>query len=155
MDDNATHMPVLARMLQLTSGPVLELGGGLYSTPLIHAMCPDRIVDTYEHNPYDGQRWLREIEIFQSDTHDIIWLDNWGGWAPRQHYELALMDLQPETQRVPMIRAIAGCVDYIVVHDFEDMRYGYDSVVNDFPHVSVYKQLSPWTAVLGHNPIPT
>ena len=45
-----THMPVIIKFIQATEGRVLELGAGLFSTPLLHWLCAEkgRKLYTYE-----------------------------------------------------------------------------------------------------------
>ncbi len=51
MNPFATHMPLLLACLRHTTGPVLELGSGWFSTPLLAAFATDRLVRTIETNP--------------------------------------------------------------------------------------------------------
>ncbi len=51
MNPFATHMPALLACLEHTSGPVLELGSGWFSTPIVSAFATDRLVRTIETNP--------------------------------------------------------------------------------------------------------
>ena len=50
MNPFATHMPSLLACLRHMSGPVLELGSGWYSTPVLSAFATDRLVSTVESN---------------------------------------------------------------------------------------------------------
>ena len=55
----ASHYPLLIKVMQITSGDVLELGMGMASTPLLHWLCFDtgRNLISYENNKkyYDRQ----------------------------------------------------------------------------------------------------
>ena len=51
MNPFATHIPALLACLEHTSGPVLELGSGWFSTPIVSAFATDRLVRTIETNP--------------------------------------------------------------------------------------------------------
>ena len=62
MNPFATHMPLLLACLRRTSGPVLELGSGWFSTPLIAALATDRLVRTVE-------------------TIDMKWMNHRGPWT--------------------------------------------------------------------------
>lgn len=42
-----THIPILAAVVAMTDGPVLELGTGLNSTPLLSEMCFHMSRDLY------------------------------------------------------------------------------------------------------------
>ena len=48
-----SHLPILLRAMKATTGPVLELGAGIYSTPILHALCQieGRKLVTYESDP--------------------------------------------------------------------------------------------------------
>jgi len=48
-----SHIPVLIKILNISEGPVLELGTGLNSTPVIHWICNgqnQRHIESYESN---------------------------------------------------------------------------------------------------------
>ena len=37
--DWSSHLPVLIKLMAMTSGDVLEVGTGIYSTPFLHWAC--------------------------------------------------------------------------------------------------------------------
>ena len=48
-----THIPMLIKTVNDTRGPVLEIGSGFFSTPLLHWICKyhNQEIITLEHNP--------------------------------------------------------------------------------------------------------
>src|SRR3954465_681875 len=48
--ETSTHFPLLIKLVQMTQGPILELGSGLFSTPLLHWLCfeQERELHTWE-----------------------------------------------------------------------------------------------------------
>jgi len=87
MDDNATHLPILAAALANSEGPVVEFGPGHYSTLLIKALCPGRPVLCLEHNPWDGRAWFDHFAAFAGDGMSIQYVDGWNG--ARRRYPTA------------------------------------------------------------------
>ena len=70
-DCYSTHRPVLVKILAITDGPVLELGCGWGSTPLLHKLCKEqnRMLITVE----DNMDWMARFkEQFESDSHIFL-----------------------------------------------------------------------------------
>lgn len=57
MNPIATHIPALLACLRHTAGPVLELGSGWFSAPILSAFATDRLVRTVETN----REWHSQI----------------------------------------------------------------------------------------------
>jgi hypothetical protein len=70
-----THLPILARVLDLTSGAVLELGTGVWSTMLFHIMCAEtkRLAVSYDNDP----KWHESNLKWANDYHKIILVEDW------------------------------------------------------------------------------
>ena len=66
---------MLLKYAQITNGPILELGAGLHSTPLLHWLCAEsnRKLITYESN----LTWFKYAKEFQSRNHSIRLAENW------------------------------------------------------------------------------
>lgn len=56
MEDTATHIYALALAISTFGKRVLEIGGGMYSTSIIHAMAGEKAM-TIENNP----EWIKNI----------------------------------------------------------------------------------------------
>ena len=73
--NRGSHLPVLLKAVQLTNGPILELGSGVCSTTFLHWMCRPykRRLVTYENNP-DHYGFANK---HKADFHEIHCIDDW------------------------------------------------------------------------------
>ena len=102
MNPFATHMPTLLACLQHTSGPVLELGSGWFSTPVLSAFATDRLVRTMETDR-DWHGRVSRICTNQPITphrHQIIYVPDYEE-APLfdQNWDIVLLDHEPPPRR--------------------------------------------------------
>ena len=140
-DLGGTHLPVLSRALSLSKGPVLEMGMGQYSTPLIDMMCAKekRQILSYENDPkyYDKNR------RYHSDYHRVEKIDNWNlADIDDTHWGVVLIDHKPAKRRhIDAIR-LKDNADFIIMHDAEeelDRFYGYRRIPEHFKYIYRYK----------------
>lgn len=146
-----THEPVLAAAVAIARpGPVLEVGAGNYSTPLLHAMCTamGRKLVTLD----SSAEWIARFESLRGDGHTLEHAPNWtdkaatigAGWS------VVFIDHAPAERRVIDIMLLAHKCEFMVVHDSEHPLYGYEPVFKKFKHRTDYKRLTPWTTVLSN-----
>lgn len=147
MDRTSTHFPILAAVVARTTGPVLELGCGDYSTPMLHLLCRDRRLVSLEADA----GWLARFADLASERHELVRVADWAGAEILDcgEWDVALVDHAPGNRRVPEIRRLMHRARFIVVHDTEDPGYGYESVLPEFTHRFDYKRLDPWTTVVS------
>ncbi len=141
-----THMGVLVKVEQMSEGPVLELGGGFFSTPLLHWLCAEkrRRIVTYEDNRFFDDFLKR----FTSRTHSIVFIDNWDEFNLGEHWGMVFVDHDPvdgsdiAARRKYDTLRLKDKADYIVIHDtnFFDKDGKWD---NDF--WSNFKYVYHWT----------
>jgi len=143
---HATHLPLLAACVARTPGPVLELGMGAYSTPLLHAMCPDVRLLSLESD----EAWFREFSYLLKGRHEGLLIHDWAR-APidDDHWSVVLVDHQPAARRVVEIERLRGKADYLVVHDTEHRLYGYEPVLTTFKQRVECQRYAPWTSVVS------
>lgn len=151
-----THIPMLIRALQLTTEPVLELGAGAASTPLIHWLCSPkhRHVVTYE----DSESFYRFAYQFTCRTHRVVKVDDWEtipientdwgvvlvdhGWAHRA--DMAVR------RSLDAIR-VKDKAELILLHDSQTPEiYGYDELWPLFKYVYHWKFAKPWTSAVSN-----
>ena len=126
---SSTHFPLLIKCVLATDGPILEMGTGIFSTPLLHWLASEkkRWVFSYEDNP----EWFRLAKKFQSITHRIRLVEDWSKLNLKGHWSVALID-QSTKSRTPMAIYLKDKVDYIVIHDTDaEHHYNYEKV---WPH---------------------
>lgn len=134
---------MLIKAVQMTNGAVLELGAGLYSTPLLHWLCAEsgRKLVTYEDNPKYFE-WLKE---YQSETHSIV--DNLNFLESR--WSVVFIDNGIDERERCAIR-FKDSADLIVLHDTESDQYGYQNVFPHFKFRYDWKFCKPWTTIVSN-----
>ena len=144
-----THMTMLMKVLQHSRGTVLELGGGQFSTPLLHWICKEqgRKLITYESDP----DYYKLCKGFQSGLHRVRFIENWDD-VPLDNYGVVFVDHHPDTRRVVDLIRFKDKADFIVCHDTEKReKYGWDQADEHFKHQYVWKECKPWTSVYSKN----
>lgn len=141
-----THMPMLIKYVQLAKGDVMELGAGPSSTPLLHWLCRDKKLFTYENT----QHYYDYAKQFQSKTHSIRKVENWDDIKTKKHWGVIFIDHAPPAQRGKDVIKFKDSADYIICHDSEGKDYGYEEVFKHFKYRYDWKDCYPWTTVLSN-----
>jgi len=160
-----THFPALATVVTHTTGPILEMGCGDYSTPLLHALCAPTgrtLVSTDV-----SQEWIEFFLDMQRDWHTFIYVSAYephhdannawfsvgqGMWdtvGSDTHWSVVLIDHSPGLRRVADIIRLRPQTDIFVVHDTEDMQYGYDRVLKTFKYIYEYRRYHITTTIVS------
>lgn len=146
-DPYSTHQKLLVRGLLKTSGDVLELGCGNYSTPIASEICEHqgRELVSVDHHP----AWVKQFSGAESVR--------WSNFTPSRKFGLTLIDHAdpPHHQRWKQILKLLPWCDTFVVHDADDRLYGYHELRNMFDVVQ--DTTSPLTELWTrrHKPIKT
>ena len=80
----SSHYPVLIKVFEHTKGDVLELGMGLFSTPLLHWLCLDQ-----NRNLVSLDRQQKYFDLnkrFRSDIHKIYLVEDWNKIETDDYY---------------------------------------------------------------------
>jgi len=148
-----SHIPILIKVLQLSEGPVLELGSGVFSTPILHWLCLEakRLLMTYEND----MEHFEMNKVFETNEHQIKFVNNWDDAKIEDtHWGVVFVDHGPGERRVVEIARLAQKADYIIVHDTEpdhDSQYSYiDHAFPLFKYRYNYKRRRPYTTVLSN-----
>lgn len=146
-----THLPALIKAVTKTSGPILECGCGIFSTPFLHFACYEnrRKLATYESNE-DFFNWLKP---FANDYHEIHLVKDWETVIFNSHWSVVLIDHDPTWRRKEEIKKIAFLADFVVVHDTNprlDGKYRYSEIYPLFKFRKDYNSEKPHTAVLSN-----
>lgn len=149
----ASHLPLLVRALDLSGkGDVLELGMGLYSTPVMHWLCElqKRRLVSYDSDP----KWFKKNEQWKTNWHEVHLVNEWRDLdLSTQRWSVVLVDQKPTPRRRDSIRQLAQCADFIVVHDTEpeaNAYYRYHWIYHLFKYRFDDKKYSPETSVLSN-----
>lgn len=149
-DISATHQPYLIRAIENSSGDVLELGMGMFSTDLIHHILRDtqrKIVSVednldwmnkFKHNNSENHHfdlversvdsWMAAVDYYSKSKWGVVFVDQgWGEeiWRPSRNYS---------------VQKLVDCSDFVVAHDadiFPEMRRDEYNWVECIPPVCV------------------
>lgn len=147
----ATHMPILIRVLELSKGPVLELGMGIYSTPLLHILCENthRELASYE----DNLPWYEAHANYRSKHHSINLVSKWERVPiEKTHWGLVFIDHADKRRAIDAWRA-RDVADYVILHDSNDYNekaYHYSRIYPSFKYRYNFRRLSPNTTILSN-----
>ena len=153
-DLHGSHLPILIRAIQKTSGhrPVLELGMGWSSTPTLHWMCADlgRKLVSCESDP----KWLQNFIDYQSDNHTIKLVENWQVQGfEKTHWSVVLIDQRPALQRHRDAINLAHSADIVILHDTQpetDRFYAYRRVWEHYKYRYDYTKFLPHTTAVSN-----
>lgn len=151
-----SHLVPLMACITATRGPVLEVGIGHWSTPLLHRYCVAagrRLVSiesdrewaklfmhlNVSHHQVQAASYNESLERLAGEDWSVVFLDHSPGFR-RAHDALPFLD-----------RA-----EFIVVHDFaEDVKAAFTADVLDHWSHRAVAEFSPKTLVLGKREIPS
>lgn len=141
MNGWATHLPALTRCVAETSGPVLELGMGNYSTPILHEMCKGRELVSCDHE----LSWTNRFSQYDNGDHQVLFVEDWDkSDVFEKTWDVVLVDHNPPARRaVDILRLKAR---YIVVHDAEH----FESALSKFKYRHDYNGMQPQTSVVSN-----
>lgn len=128
----------------------MELGTGIYSTPLIHWMCVphQRYVYSLEYDP----KYMVMVENFRDEYHKIETISDWDKADIERPWDVVFVDHSPGERRSIEIERLANHAQYIVAHDTEwrdDRKYGYKRIYPLFKYRYDYYE-KPYTTVLSN-----
>lgn len=155
-DAYITHYPILAASVARTSGPILELGCGDGSTPMLHYMAG--LTGRYLLSADIDQGWIDRYAAGYGcpRRHEFSLVRNWKDWSrlTETRWGVAFVDLSPGEDRHLVIAKLKGFADIIVAHDSErdynvGADYKYERVKPLFKHVSEWRRFRPYTLILS------
>lgn len=148
-----SHLPVLIKIINLTTGPVLELGMGMFSTHYLHWACYEnrRKLVSYENDP--KHLLFDWSQSFLNDYHEVRFIDNWDNADLSGHWDVVLVDHAPTPRRRTEIGRLANSADYVVVHDSQPERERWQRLSQIYPLFKYRKDFgreNPLTTVLSN-----
>lgn len=152
-----SYMPVLMAALAQTTGPVLEIGVGHWSTPTLHHYCraAGRDLASIEGDP----QWCEQFKKYESAIHSV--------WASPD-YQLAaaivdrdgedmrfgvvFIDNSPGSRRAQDALRYKDSADFIIVHDWsaEEISKPFEPILNQWKYRTLYTAYTPYTMVLSN-----
>lgn len=149
LDPYSTHLEALVQTALQTTGGILELGCGHYSTPILEAIAKT------QGRPYLSQA---SDANWASQFNGSVQVISWESWEPPTNpdspdgkWGMVFLDSEENTwSRVRRIPSLAKVTDTIVLHDAEIsmMREGWRDAISAFPDVTIFNRYRPYTAVM-------
>jgi len=147
----STHLPVLISALSRTNGAVLEMGTGLFSSPVLHELCmeQERLLVSYE----DNKKYCELAAKRQADLHRVNFVTSYDLADVKLAWGVVLIDQHPPMRRATDIIRVANLAEYIVCHDAEpemDYAYRYSTVAPLFKYSWTYDKFKTHTTVFSN-----
>ena len=142
----STHQQLLVKAVLNTGGPIVELGAGYYSTPILHelALSQRRHLFTFDNN----YEWIKQFEYLKGTLHSIDFVPIWEKLFIRMSFGIVFVDQAPGEAREFSIGSFRHCADVLVLHDTENLvEYGYQRVLPTFEFQYTDKTQPTWTTV--------
>ena len=150
-----SHIPILSKVIEISEGPILELGTGFNSTPIIHWLCnkEKRKIVSYE----SSEMFYLAARNYRNEFHEVHHVEVLGGWdnidIESQRWGVVFIDHAPGKRRVVELERVANNADYVVVHDTEersDWHYKYSKGFPKYKYRYDYTIAYPHTSVLSN-----
>lgn len=151
-DHYSTLIPALLKAIRMTRGPVLELGTGYFTTPILHWLCSCRLrnVVSLENNP----NWIAIARQFlMPGGHEVKLVTNWDRPEYLEEWGLAVVDNDPAITRRNIAPLLAKKTQLVLLHDTspeQDRAFQFDSVWPHFRYVFHYWDAFPGTSLLSN-----
>jgi len=149
-----SHLPILCKAFEYGDGPILEMGSGAWSTPILDMLVrrrEKRKILTLENDKV----WYEKVKrTYQSDYHDVLYIQDWDD-APIDDtfWGLVFIDHRPALRRKTDIVRLKWQAYYILAHDTEpeiNQFYGYDRVEKHFKYNFLYDDIKPNTTIYSN-----
>lgn len=115
-DPYGTHQPVLLAACRQSTGPIIELGCGDWSTQLLHDTFPDRYLISVETN----MEWMTKYVHLRSPKHVFMLLKDFSYYvSPVARAGVLFIDFDPGRQRRAILLQEANNADFLICHDTE------------------------------------
>lgn len=142
-----SHLPALLACVASSSGPVLELGVGYFSTPHLHALCGalGRLLVSVEPD----EVWRAEFVARFGSTTNHAFSGQWIN-PSKVHWGVAFIDHSPGgANRAAAFKTLIEVTDFVVMHDAQKDAENFQAVepllagvnwhlcISIFPHTLV------------------
>ena len=145
-----SHLPILIRLVNMTTGPILELGMGFASTIYLHWACFD---DKRKLVSLDGNSsYFQQNKRYANDYHQVLFVENWEKIDISGPWSIVFIDHETD-RRAKDIARLANNTDYIIAHDSEvrsDFGYKYSTIYPLFKYRYDYIKAYPHTVILSN-----
>lgn len=143
-----THLhPLIIAFLE-TTGKVIELGMGDFSTPILHELTDyfNRELVSYENN----KEWFDNYRDLSHERSDQILVKDWDE-AKAERCGLLFIDHAPAKRRAVDVERFKDLANVIICHDSEQIKeYNYHKVFPLFKYKYEYSRFTKKTILLSN-----
>ena len=144
-----SHLPVLMKLVQSTTGPIAELGCGTYSTQYLHWACfpTKRPLVTFENQ----SEYYDYLNQFARDWHQVRCIPNWTDVDLSAPWTIAFVDENPGPRCLVLAKLTHA--EYVVAHDTEragERAHNFTSIFPLFKYRWQYTEATPYTTVFSN-----
>lgn len=152
MDKWASHLPLLVASVAASTGPILECGVGVWSTPVLHALAAPierRLVSVESKDD-----WLDRFTYMRCSWHEIVHTATWDQ-IPEidEPWGVVFVD-HGHAPRGPVVSALRLKARLIVMHDSECAYCGYSDALHAFDWCWTNIHSDTWTTIAGMGALP-
>ena len=147
----ASHLPILTRVMQVSTGSVMECGIGVHSTPFLHSFCTEQKRKLFSYE--DNEMWYQKHWAWINSFHSIEFITDWDTVPiEKQHWGVIFIDHTGERRAIEAIRA-SKHADFVILHDTNgryEKLYHYEKVYPFFKYRYIYNMIPNHTTVLSN-----
>ena len=153
-----THMGLLIAALNKTSGDVLELGMGFFSTPYLHYQCllSKRKLVSIDNDKgfvkmYASSNYMRYN--YENPYHQFVYVKNWADADIERPWDVVLVDHSPSERRIEEVKRLAKYAKLIIIHDSNskfERDYHYSEIYPLFKYSFVWDKDNRHATVLSN-----
>ena len=132
-----SHLPCLIKAVEKTSGDILEMGTGIFSTPYLRytAMLQNRKLVSYEN----CESWYKFLlKYYQpNENHEIHFIEKYSDAKIDKPWDIVLIDQTPDSSRTEEALRLKDKAKYIILHDANPSNYKvthYDRIYDQFKY---------------------
>ena len=152
--DWASYKPLLISALLMSDGPILELGLGLGSTPMLQDFSSKFGVQLWSFD--NNNEWAKQFSVSNSqviicDADPSKWIFDKIFSIPK--WSVALVDHAPGHVRYEAAIRLANICDYVIMNDTEPFGagdYHWDRVKPYFSHWVDDSAYGAWTSIASN-----
>lgn len=146
-----SHIPILIKVFEHTKGDILELGMGVYSTPLLFWLCVDsgRKLVSYDNN----EKYFDMVGRNNNPLHESHLITDWNTIDIEKNWDIVFIDTEPMDMRAKLTKRVAKLATFIILHDTqpkEEIYYHYEDIYPMFRNRYDYIKFKPYTTVLSN-----
>lgn len=141
-----THLGALIACINKTSGDVLELGTGIFSTPYLHYTCT---IGKRNLLSLDNDKaWIRNYAksdfahyLYENEYHKLEYVEDWDKAPIDKEWDVVLVDQTPDEARKETVKVLANKAKYIIIHDSNERHeknYHYSEIYPLFKYKRVW-----------------